>query len=108
VRGCHPASGWGRFADRIPQDLYVVAVGVPEVEGAASVPVVSRAVVDDDATLPHFQGELIYLFLFTSDRGLPTSIYARRRLGGDREPHDILAAVHPDHVAGHPIGLRPA
>lgn len=54
---------WGRFADRIPQDLYVVAVGVPEVEGAATVSVVSRAVVDDDATIAQLLGELIDFFL---------------------------------------------
>ena len=37
----------------------MIAIGVPEVKGATSIPVISRAVVDDDRAGPHLLGQLI-------------------------------------------------
>ena len=52
-------SGCEGFADGIPEDLNIIVIGVPEVEGATTISVVSRAVVDDDPAGLQLLGQLI-------------------------------------------------
>lgn len=49
----------GDLTDRIPEDLDLVPIWIPEIEGAASVPVVSRTIVDDDPAVPQLPGDQI-------------------------------------------------